>query len=95
MMFDDYGWLCDREREQGQRFDVWKQKMRHHNRKVLMIEIGAGTTVVAIRRVSEQLYQKAFPLSEFIRITPRDIDVPDGAICVQAGGLECIAQLLR
>ena len=60
-----------------------------------MIEVGAGTTVASIRRISEQLYTKEFYLPEFVRINPRDIDVPDGAACIQAGGLEGIAQLLR
>jgi NAD-dependent SIR2 family protein deacetylase len=95
MMFDDYGWLCDRERKQGQRFDVWKQKMRHHNRKVLMIEIGAGTTVAAIRRISERLYLQDFYGSNFVRINPRDCDVPEGAFAIQSSGLDGVVTLLR
>jgi len=95
MMFDDYGWLCDREKRQRKRFESWKRKVRDRNMKVLMIEIGAGTTVASIRRISEQLYNKDLYLPEFIRINPRDIDVPEGATCIQAGGLEGITQLLR
>ncbi|WP_038250925.1 SIR2 family NAD-dependent protein deacylase [Ghiorsea bivora] len=95
MMFDDYGWLCDRERRQRKRFESWKRKVWDRKKKVLIIEVGAGTTVASIRRISEQLYDKEFHYSKFIRINPRDIEVPVGANCIKLGGLEGIAQLLK
>lgn len=95
MMFDDYGWLCDRERRQRKRFESWKRKVWDRKKKVLIIEIGAGTTVASIRRIFEQLSNKGFYNSNFIRINPRDIEVPVGATCIKSSGLEGIAQLFK
>jgi len=94
-MFDDDGWLCERERGQRKRFERWKHQVWDARKKVLMIEIGAGKVVTTIRTISEQLYLKEFHNSKFVRINPRDCDVPDGAMSIQSGGLEGIATLLQ
>jgi len=95
LMFDDYGWLCERERRQRKRFESWKRNMRGSKKKVLIIEIGAGKAIATIRRIAECLYLQEFHESSFVRINPRDCDVPDGAISIQSGGLDGITTLLQ
>jgi len=95
MMFDDYGWLCEREREQRKRFEHWQAQIWDAKKKVLIIEIGAGKVIATIRRISERLYLQDFEASNFVRINPRDCDVPEGAFSIQSGGLDGVATLLK
>jgi len=94
-MFDDYGWLCNREREQRKRFEHWQHQVWDSRKKVLIIEIGAGKVIATIRRIAERLYLQGFHGSNFVRINPRDCDVPEGAISIQSGGLDGVTMLLK
>jgi len=52
--------------------------------------------VTSIRRISESLYGKLhYSQVSFIRINPRDDDVPVGAISIKAGGLKGIKSLVK
>jgi len=94
LMFDDDGWLQERERNQRNRFEAWQHKIWDTKEKVLIIEIGAGKAIATIRRIAERMYLQEFWGSNFVRINPRDCDVPDGAISIQSGGLDGITTLL-
>jgi len=95
MMFDDYGWLCEREREQRRRFETWSRSVWDARQHVLIIELGAGTAIATIRRISERLYLQDFYKADFIRINPRDDAAPGGAISIRSGALEGIKTLNR
>jgi len=90
MMFDDYGWLCEREREQHRRFETWSRSVLDARQHVLIIEIGAGTAIPTIRSMSERLYLQGFYNADMIRINPRDYLVPQGAVSIKAGAFEGI-----
>jgi len=94
LMFDDYDWLCDKEREQRRRFETWSRQVWDAKQRVLVIELGAGKVIATIRRISERLFQKGFHKSDFIRINPRDDQVPEGAVGIKAGALEGIKRVV-
>ena len=94
MMFDDYGWLCGRERNQRRRFEAWSRSVWDACQCVLIIEIGAGTAILTIRSMSERFYLQGFYNAELIRINPRDYAAPNGAISIRAGALDGIRSIV-
>lgn len=66
LMFDDYAWLSQRQKQQKQRLDAFLQI--HH--QPLVIEIGAGTAIPTVRYFSEQF------APNLIRINPRESELP-------------------
>lgn len=77
LMFDDWGWL--RERTAAQRFlhEDWRRKVT----SPVVIEIGAGTAVPAIRHFSDV---QRCPV---IRINPREPGVAGDGIAIGSGAL--------
>lgn len=49
LMFDDWGWIDVRTREQRSRLDVWRGKVE----RLLVLEIGAGTGIPTVRLFGE------------------------------------------
>lgn len=49
LMFGDWGWLEHRSGEQEARFNEWRRKVG----RPVVIEIGAGTAIPTVRRISE------------------------------------------
>jgi NAD-dependent SIR2 family protein deacetylase len=95
LMFGDWSWLSHRSVEQGDRLHLWMETMLDLKAKVAIIEMGAGHAIPTVRLNS----QKAFRTlnATFIRINPRDFDVPEKAIGVPYGaneGLEKIFELI-
>lgn len=66
LMFGDYGWLDYRLHEQMARFEQWRSQVK----RLLVIEIGAGTSIPTVRHFGE------FQASYLIRINPREADMP-------------------
>ena len=66
LMFDDYAWLSQRQKQQKQRLDTFLQI--HH--QPLVIEIGAGTAIPTARYFSERF------APNLIRINPREFELP-------------------
>ncbi len=95
LMFDDFGWLCDRERQQRERFNRWLRRIKSEKQRLLIIEIGAGKAIPTIRIKSENLFRAMRHNADFIRINPRDVEVPAGAIAVVSGGLDGIRALTK
>jgi len=95
LMFGDWSWLSHRAVEQGDRLHLWMETMLDLNAKVAIVEMGAGHTIPTVRLNS----QKAFRTlnASFIRINPRDFDVPENALGLPFGakeGLEKIFELM-
>jgi NAD-dependent SIR2 family protein deacetylase len=67
LMFGDWKWIDDRMRQQHARLDAWLAETR----RVLTIEIGAGTHIPTVRHMSE------FQSGPLIRINPTEAEVRD------------------
>ena len=76
--------------EQEERYTEWKRANK--GKKILIIELGAGTAISTVRRESENIAK--YYCGKLIRINPRDFEVderygysvPFGAL----EGLKCI-----
>jgi NAD-dependent SIR2 family protein deacetylase len=91
LMFGDFSWLPRRSSGQGTRFQsFWK---RAAGQPAVVLEIGAGTHIPTIRRLSEQLTRG--PGQSLVRINPREADVPKGQIGLRAGALQGLLSIER
>ncbi len=83
LMFGDWSWLSDRTRGQEERFDRFLGE--EAGRKVVVVEMGAGSDIATIRNMSERLGRSNNVT--VIRINPREpkifaphLQVPLGAL---------------
>lgn len=79
LMFGDCHWLPDRSELQRQCLKEWQHKVL--GRKIVTIEIGAGSSVGGIRNYSENMP------GTLIRINPREADGPEGTISIELPAL--------
>lgn len=93
LMFGDFSWLSERTDRQGASFRHFLN--RYDDKRLVVIEIGAGTAVSTIRRLSERLGSRR--RSTVIRINPREphIQYPHIALpCTALEGLHGINNAL-
>ena len=71
-MFGDWGWVADRSEAQAELFeDQYRGVESAKDRRVVVIELGAGLAVPIVRRFGETfLYRE--PSSVLIRVNPKD-----------------------
>ena len=69
LMFGDFYWQSERTDLQYDRFDDWLAQ--NQTAKVVVIEIGAGTTIPSVRRQGERVLDYSSQ-SRLIRINPRE-----------------------
>jgi len=84
-MFGDYSWLPRRSRIQHKAFDFFLN--RNSNRRIALIEIGAGRAIPTIRRISEDIGRK-FNNATVIRINPQEPEIPWPHISLSCEALE-------
>ncbi len=83
LMFGDFGWNYSRTNAQREQLKSWMQRLEDKRAKLAVVEMGAGTTVPAVRNTSSQIAKNfSVPL---IRINPKehfgaDIQIPLGAL---------------
>jgi NAD-dependent SIR2 family protein deacetylase len=82
LMFGDSQWLSARTDDQQRR--VGNLLRGTAPDRVAVVEVGAGTAVPTIRRMSEDLARRGATL---VRINPRDSEVPTGQIGIASTGL--------
>ncbi len=94
LMFSDFSWIPTRTENQEFRFDLWLNKVLNKDKKLVIIEIGAGKAIPTVRFTSEKIGRQL--RSTLIRINPRDYDVPSNidAISIPMGGLEGLKLIL-
>jgi NAD-dependent SIR2 family protein deacetylase len=85
LMFGDPDWLADRTNEQRQRYQQWKQWVT--DLKVVVIEIGAGSSVGGIRYTGQKLP------GSLIRINPREPQGPVGTISLALSALAALTEI--
>jgi NAD-dependent SIR2 family protein deacetylase len=93
LMFGDWNWDSSRSDAQSVRFERFKQRVRHNNHKIAIIEIGAGTHIPTVRHQSEYT---ASELNGFVvRINPRDYQIEaELGVGVALGGLAGLLEVL-
>ncbi|MEM7603584.1 MAG: Sir2 family NAD-dependent protein deacetylase [Verrucomicrobiota bacterium] len=92
LMFGDWGYLDQRNREQQSRHERWLSERRDEN--LVIVELGAGSAVPTVRYFSEDSCRR-FAGSTLIRVNPREAEIPiEGnhfSIC--AGALDALQHL--
>jgi NAD-dependent SIR2 family protein deacetylase len=83
LMFGDFSWLGARTAAQESAFDRFLAEHRH--RRLVVVELGAGTAIPTIRSLSERLGRLA--AGRLIRINPREFAVPAGHCALPCGAL--------
>ncbi len=85
LMFGDGGWIPDRTDAQHGLYGDWLARQR--DRRVVAIEIGAGTAVPTVRYACQR------EESHLIRINPRESQGPAGTVSIPMGGLEALTAI--
>lgn len=94
LMFGDWSWNGDRTSKQEDRFNIWSKSIRADNKKLAIIEIGAGTAIPTIRQEGEHM-AKSFNNCKLIRINPVDFYVNENiGFSIPFGGLEGLEKVL-
>ena len=92
LMFGDWDWMSKRSDNQMMRFRRWKTDLENEKKQVCVIEIGAGTAIASIRRMSESAAMQFY--TSLIRINPREYQGLDNTIKLPFGGLEGIRKII-
>lgn len=93
LMFNDFHWVPIRTESQEFRLRVWLNSVIRKNKKLAIIEIGAGTAVPTVRYFSERTARET--KGTLIRINPKDYQVPEGHIGIPLKGLEGIKEITK
>jgi hypothetical protein len=92
-MFGDFSWLSRRTRHQERNFDEFMTDNR--GKRLVVVEMGAGTAIPTIRFQSESLGRQAH--ATVIRINPREAQIgsPHLSLSVNAlAGLQGISNAI-
>ena len=84
LMFGDYSWVSDRTNRQQERFRQFLA--RHLGRRVVVVEMGAGTAIPTVRAASERI--GAHSPARVIRINPREPQISPPHISLPCNALE-------
>ncbi len=83
LMFGDFSWLSDRTRRQQHAFDHFVAE--HREEPLVVVEMGAGTTIPTIRHTSEHLGRQYG--ARVIRINPREAQIGAPHLSISRGAL--------
>ena len=89
LMFGDWSWIGEQTARQEQTFTRWLRRCA--NRRLAVIECGAGAAVPTVRRTCERV--AAVHGATLIRINPREPHGPAGTVSLSAGACEALAAL--
>ena len=97
LMFGDWNWLGERSDRQGSQFSAWiGKKLDQHPsgslKGIVIVEMGAGTSIPTVRRQGERLQAAGATL---IRINPREAHGPAGTISIAMGAKAGLQQIER
>jgi NAD-dependent SIR2 family protein deacetylase len=90
LMFVDPDWLANVTREQEQRYRQWLASVR--GRRLMVIELGAGTAIATIRMLGERLASERDRVT-LVRINPDVTDAEAPVIPVRLGALEALQRI--
>ena len=92
LMFGDWNWVSRRTSTQEQNLNSWLTTILTQGKKLVIIEIGAGTAVATVRMASENIARDKDAV--LIRINPRDAWVPEGHFSIPLPAREGTIRLL-
>jgi len=84
-MFGDYAWIADRTHLQSKAFDRFLKD--NADRRIVVIEMGAGSAIPTIRATSERIGRN-LTHATVIRINPREPKIQKPHISLACGALE-------
>lgn len=84
LMFGDYSWLPNRTHGQEMRLDLFLDQ--HRDKRLVVIEMGAGSAIPTIRYTSERLGSRNG--AAVIRINPREAQIRPPHLSLACGALE-------
>lgn len=90
LMFGDGGWRFERSDLQERRLDRWLASLG--DRRLVVIELGAGTAVPTVRHFSERVTRR--PGATLVRINPRESHGPEGTIAIPEGAVAALDRIL-
>lgn len=90
LMFADGAWVAKVKHEQEQRYRAWLASVR--DRKLVILELGAGTAIATIRWHGEKLAGER-PQTTLVRVNPDAVDAEEPVIAVRLGALEALRQI--
>jgi NAD-dependent SIR2 family protein deacetylase len=90
LMFGDWSWLPDRTRIQEGLFDSFLKD--NTNRRIAVIEMGAGNAIPTIRATSERIGWN-LKKATVIRINPREPEIKKPHISMPCGALEGLRKI--
>jgi NAD-dependent SIR2 family protein deacetylase len=88
LMFGDFSWLDGRTDAQRARFEEFVQEIA--GRRLLVVELGAGSAIPTIRWTSERLGRGDACV---VRINPRDPDISPPHLSIAVGALEALSAI--
>jgi NAD-dependent SIR2 family protein deacetylase len=91
LMFGDYSWIGDRTERQQER--CRKFLAGQSGKRIVVIELGAGTAIPTVRAMSERI--GAFSQARVIRINPREPQISAPHLSLPCGALEGLRQIER
>jgi NAD-dependent SIR2 family protein deacetylase len=86
LKFGDWEWDSTRTDDQRSRLKAWLESIR--GRRLAVVERGAGTAILTVRLVCEDLTRDFG--GTLIRINPREPDVPSGQVSLPQGSLRAL-----
>lgn len=92
LMFGDWGFVGERCHGQGRRYQAWLDALKPGG--LVVIEMGAGTSISTVRDESERLLARGLA-SSLVRINPREPHGPSGTISLPMGALEALSHIER
>ena len=93
LVFGDYAWISKETDEQRLRMNRWWSEIANLKTKVAVIEMGAGTAVPTVRRMSEAMAE--YTKVSLVRINPREADTPVGHLSLPMGAEEGVRTMMR
>ena len=85
LMFGDADWQYARYEVQDERYRSWLRTVQ--DRRLVVIELGAGTKIATVRHGCEQVAWR------LIRTNPQDTEPPDRGVLLPVGALEALVGL--
>lgn len=86
LMFGDGHWLGQRSEAQERRLERWVSSLG--GRRVVIVELGAGTAIATVRATTEYLTRRLG--ATLVRLNPREPAVPRGGIGLALKGAEVV-----
>ena len=88
LMFSDGAWVSTRSSTQENSLLAWSNA--RDTRRMVVIEMGAGTAIPTVRDCSENFQYQGATL---VRINPRESDGPDGTLSLPLGAREALERI--